>query len=190
MYINSIKTAIANVLNSISSHWSNSWNNIKNTAINVFTALRNALRTPINGIISMVESLANGVISGINRMISALNGLHFSIPSWVPGLGGASFGFNIPTLSGISIPRLAQGAVIPPNKEFLAMLGDQKNGTNIEAPLDTIKQALAEVLAEANASGDTDGDFVFQIDGDTFFRITRKKAREYYVKTGKSAFAT
>jgi hypothetical protein len=45
------------------------------------------------------------------------------------------------------IPALAKGAVIPPNAPFMAMLGDQKHGTNIEAPLDTIKQALAEVMA-------------------------------------------
>lgn len=46
------------------------------------------------------------------------------------------------------LPKLAKGAVIPPNREFMAILGDQTSGTNIEAPLDTIKQALAEVLAE------------------------------------------
>ena len=52
-----------------------------------------------------------------------------------------------------SLPHLAQGAVIPPNREFLAVLGDQKHGTNIEAPLDTIKQAVAEVLAQVNVGG-------------------------------------
>ena len=47
----------------------------------------------------------------------------------------------------VPVPALAQGAVIPPNRQFLAMLGDQRSGTNIEAPLDTIRQALAETLA-------------------------------------------
>ena len=47
-----------------------------------------------------------------------------------------------------NIPYLAQGAVIPPNAPFYAVLGDQKNGTNVEAPLETIKQALAEVMGE------------------------------------------
>ena len=46
------------------------------------------------------------------------------------------------------VPYLAEGAVIPPNREFLAVLGDQKSGTNIEAPLSTIKQALRETLNE------------------------------------------
>lgn len=48
------------------------------------------------------------------------------------------------------IPQLAHGAVIPPNKEFLAVLGDQKSGTNVEAPLSTIKQAVMEALAQGS----------------------------------------
>ena len=51
-----------------------------------------------------------------------------------------------------SIPHLAQGAVIPPNREFMAVLGDQKHGTNIEAPLSTIQEAVAAVMAEYEAS--------------------------------------
>ena len=70
-----------------------------------------------------------------------------------------------------NLPHLASGAVISPNNEFLAVLGDQKAGTNIEAPLSTIKQALAEVLAErggANGSAPID----LYIDGQKFARIT------------------
>ena len=63
-------------------------------------------------------------------------------------LTGAHYeiGIDIPNLSNINIPRLAQGAVIPPNQEFLAVLGDQSNGTNVEAPLSTIQDAVALVL--------------------------------------------
>lgn len=46
------------------------------------------------------------------------------------------------------IPALASGAVIPPNRKFLAVLGDQKSGTNVEAPLSTIKQAVMEAMAQ------------------------------------------
>ncbi len=55
-----------------------------------------------------------------------------------------------------SVPHLASGAVIPPNKEFMAVLGDQKSGTNIEAPLDTIKQAVAEVMGQGGGSSNGD----------------------------------
>lgn len=48
------------------------------------------------------------------------------------------------------IPALASGAVIPPNRKFLAVLGDQKSGTNVEAPISTIKQAVMEALAQGS----------------------------------------
>ena len=54
------------------------------------------------------------------------------------------FGFSIPNLSHVTIPKLASGAVIPPNGEFLAMLGDQKSGRNLEAPESLIRQIVRE----------------------------------------------
>lgn len=52
-----------------------------------------------------------------------------------------------------NLPHLAQGAVISPNSEFLAVLGDQRNGTNVEAPLGLIEQALDNVLARQGGGG-------------------------------------
>ena len=101
-----------------------------------------------NGVVMILESAVNLIIRGINWLISQLNKIHFTVPSWVPGIGGKSIGINIPAVGEIHIPRLAQGTVIPPNREFLAVLGDQKHGTNIEAPLDTIQQAAAQAFAE------------------------------------------
>lgn len=82
------------------------------------------------------------------------------------------------------VPALARGGVIPAGKPFLAMLGDQKSGTNVEAPLDTIKQALAEVLAEVNMGA------TFQIIGDPhgMFKVVQKEANNYSKATGKLAF--
>lgn len=84
---------------------------------------------------------------------------------------------------GFGVP-LAKGAVIPAGKPFLAMLGDQKSGTNVEAPLDTIKQALAEVLAEVNMGA------TFQVIGDPhgMFKVVQKEATKYSQATGKLAF--
>ena len=70
------------------------------------------------------------------------------MPDWVPELGGQTFGFDLTHVSIPQIPYLAQGAVIPPNREFLAVLGDQSSGTNVEAPLSTIQQAVAAVMQD------------------------------------------
>lgn len=144
----------------------------------------NAIKGVFNSILSFIESVANGIIRGVNKMISALNTLSFNIPDWIPGIGGKKFGFNLSQISEIRIPRLAQGAVIPPNKEFLAMLGDQKSGTNIEAPLDTIKQALAEVLAEVG--GGNREPIVLQVSGRTLAKVVWDEQEKRYKQTGKS----
>ena len=116
----------------------------------------------INGIISMFEKMINWIVDGLNK-------ISFDIPDW---LGGGRFGMNIPraTLGRVSIPRLAQGAVIPPNREFLAVLGDQKQGTNIEAPLQTIVDAF-NIALQGNANyGGGNTEVVLEIDGREFGR--------------------
>lgn len=127
------------------------FNAVKDFFSGIFTGIWDFIKKIINSILGGIESMANGVIRGINWVIDALNKLHFDIPDWVPLLGGKSFGFNINSLSEISIPRLAAGAVIPPNREFLAVLGDQRSGMNIEAPADLIRQIVAEELDKRQA---------------------------------------
>ena len=155
------------------------FNKIKEAARGIATALK----TPLNSIIGAFESMTNGVIKGINSMIKSLNKLSFDVPDWVPSIGGNRFGFNLKEISTIKIPRLAQGAVIPPNKEFLAMLGDQRSGTNIEAPLDTIKQALAEVLAELG--GGNREPIILQVNGRTLAKVVWDEQEKRYKQTGK-----
>ena len=105
-----------------------------------------------NGLISGFENGVNGIIGLFEKMINwivgQLNKISFDVPDWVPIIGGKTFGFNIPeaTFKRISIPRLAQGAVLPANKPFLAQLGDQKNGRNLEAP----ESLLREIYSEQN----------------------------------------
>ena len=143
------------------------------TIEDIFDGLWDIVSGVINGIIGGVEWLANAVIRGINTVIRALNNLSFTIPDWIPGLGGKTFGFDINELNEISIPRLAQGAVIPPNREFLAVLGDQTSGTNIEAPLSTIEQAMINALNLVGFSGGQN-EAVFEVDGQTFARLVYK----------------
>lgn len=80
----------------------------------------------------------------INKMIDGLNKLEFNVPDWVPILGGKNLSFRIKTLPSYEIPKLATGAVIPPNSEFLAVLGDQRKGRNLEAPESLIRQIVKE----------------------------------------------
>lgn len=117
-------------------------------------------------------------------MSGALNSVKLDIPDWVPVFGGKQFGFNIPTLSNVSIPRLATGAVIPANAPFLAMLGDQRKGTNIEAPLDTIKQAVAEVVGNGGHEP-----IILQVSGKVLAKVVWDENEKRYKQTGNPSYA-
>jgi hypothetical protein len=119
---------------------------------NVLSPLAQGFRDTFNGIIGFINGLISGAQSGINSIIRGINRISFTVPDWVPGIGGMTMGFNLSQVSFPQIPYLAQGAVLPANKPFLAMVGDQKHGTNVEAPLATIQEAVALVMDEYAAS--------------------------------------
>lgn len=131
--INALKGVVDFVAGVFTGDWERAWDGVKQIFSGVW-----------NGIITALEGAVNLIIRGINWLISQLNKVHFTLPDWVPAIGGKSFGFNIPEISEVSIPRLAQGAVIPPNREFMAVLGDQTRGNNIEAPEDLIRRIVRE----------------------------------------------
>ncbi len=118
-----------------------------------FQAVGDFIKGVFNGVIGTIEWLINSVIKGINWLIEKLNSISFEIPEGVPFVGGTKFGINIPTVSEVKLPRLANGAVIPPNQQFAAILGDQRSGVNIEAPLSTIERALENVLSRNGGIG-------------------------------------
>lgn len=164
--------------------WERAWDGIKEIFQGVFDAFESIVKGPVNAVIDIINSLISAVASGLNFVIEKINSLSFEIPEWVPFVGGESFGLNIPTIPEFRIPYLATGAVIPPNSPFVAMLGDQKHGTNIEAPLDTIKQAVREVIG-SNGNGAV-YHFVAQIDGKTLFEQFVDQAQLEQMSTGRN----
>lgn len=110
--------------------------------------IRLFLKSAVNGVISLLNSMVARLVSALNAVVSAANRLSFTVPEWVPAIGGRHFGVSLPYVSTPSIPYLAKGAVLPAGKPFLAMVGDQRHGTNIEAPLSTIQEAVALVMED------------------------------------------
>ena len=99
----------------------------------MFDSLATVLKNPVNIIIGLINGLVEGVAEGINAVISSLNKINIKVPDRVSKYGGKSFGFDLKKVSAPKIPFLASGAVIPPNAPFMAMSGDQRNGTNLES---------------------------------------------------------
>ena len=128
------------LVSAFSGDWDTAWLQLKTT-----------LRDAINGIIGLLNTMLSRLASALNKVISVANSLSFTVPIWVPGIGGKHFGVNMGYVTAPQIPYLAQGAVLPANKPFMAVVGDQRHGTNIEAPLATIQEAVAVVMEDMAA---------------------------------------
>lgn len=141
----------------------------------MLSGLKGMVSGALNTVLTIVGSVINLIIRGLNWLIEKINSISISIPSWVPEIGGKSWGPNIPLINEWQIPQLAQGAVIPPNRKFLAVLGDQKSGTNIETPLATMVQAFKQALAESGYSGSSEAYLVLDRDvvGRVVYRLNK-----------------
>lgn len=147
-----------------------------------FDGVKKVAKGIVNGILIIVESFINNIIRGLNWLITKINSIRLKVPDWVPGVGGKGWSPRIGQMSSVTLPRLATGAVIPPNKEFLAVLGDQKSGTNIETPLATMVDAFKQAMAESGGGTTT---VVVQLDGKEIARSTVKNINNMTRAAGK-----
>lgn len=158
--VNGISSVVHSVVGGIAGWWRSMWSSLSSifTSVwnaisgtirrvggvfsSVFAGIRGSVVSAFNGVVSIVRGAVNGVIGLVNGAIRGLNRLHVSIPSWVPVIGGQSFGVNLPT-----IPRLAAGGtVLPRNGGTLAVLAEAGRP---ESVVDTglLNRALEEGLA-------------------------------------------
>lgn len=147
--VDSVKRVFQGIIDFVtgvfSSNWSQAWNGVKEIFSGVWGTFAGIVKSPINAIIGFINQLLYAVERMQHGIANALNAISIDLPGWVQDLTGySSFGFNIGYISTPRIPYLAQGAVIPPNKEFMAVLGDQKSGNNIEAPESLIRKIVRE----------------------------------------------
>jgi phage-related protein len=144
-------------------NWSKAWSGIKDIFSGIFGTIYGVAKTPLNWI-----------IDAINTVIRGFNKLSISVPSWVPGLGGKSFGINIPT-----IPKLAKGGIT--NGPTMALIGDNPGGQEVVSPLDKLSGIVTNAMLTAlqfnkPSSGNVGGDIILNIDGRTFARIIKPYA--------------
>lgn len=153
------------LVGSFTGDWERCWEGIKSIFKGIINALISAFETFVNGAISML----NGLIGGVNAVAGKV------------GISGL-----IPTMDTISLPRLANGAVIQGGQPFLAWLGDQPRGqTNIETPLATMVEAFKQAQAENGGGTYT---FVAKLNEREIFRETVRQDRMYKNTHGQSAF--
>lgn len=176
------------------------WQNIKqwwNTSVSKFFTAdywkalgRRIIDGLLSGLKAAWESVKTWVANAVSwfgkKFVEAQNSIAKSNSGRSGGFGARSGGFGspsrAPSISRVSAPALARGAVIPPNKEFLAVLGDQKSGTNIETPLATMVEAFKQAMAESGGGTTT---VVVQLDGKEIARSTVKNINNMTRAAGK-----
>ena len=169
--------------------WDRAWHGLSNIFESVWDTMVGVAKQGVNGIIDLVNAMLRALTGGMNAVIDRLNGIGVEIPSWVPDYGGQRFGVNLPRVPEYQIPRLAKGAVLPANRPFLAVVGDQRRGTNVEAPLETIRQAVADVLGGAGAAQlYVSQPIEVKLDGQVLYRAMAKIEANRGVRIG-GAFA-
>lgn len=155
--INTMKTVISTGLKTIKSVFVSVLTSIKSTVTTIFNSIWGVIKGVINSILGGIEGMVNGVISGFNAMIGAMNKLKFDVPDWVPEIGGQTFGFSIPSLSKVNLPRLAEGGYVRANQPQPVIVGDNKTQGEIIAPegkiLAVVLQALEQFFSKLKDSG-------------------------------------
>ena len=201
-----VTRTLSNLGNKISTIWSNMWSNahekwnamwstigdftgkIKDGIVEKFTSAKDKVVEIFGGIKDTIRDVFNKVIGIVNGAIGTVNSAigniesAFSFGPWkVPTpFGSKTIGFSASFPRVPTIPYLAKGAVIPPRSEFLAVLGDQKKGNNIEAPEGLIRQIIRDELG--NQQGNRDIHITAQINRRVLFDefIKEAKARQEY----------
>lgn len=170
--------------------WERAWNGIEDIFGGVWDGIVGVLKGAVNTVIDMINAVLRAVALGVNAIIDKINALSFTVPDWVQGIGGETIGFNFAKFDPPQIPKLAKGAVLPANSPFLAVVGDQRRGTNVEAPLETITQAVIAALSQLGGAQELTASQPIEIklDGQVLYRAMAKIEANRGVKIG-GAFA-
>lgn len=137
-------------------------------------------KAPVNMVIALFNGLNRAIINAINGLVDGLN--HIKVPDWVPGIGGK--GINLSHANYTRIPYLAQGAVIPAGNPFLAVLGDQTKGNNLEMP----ENLLRKIVSEESGKGIGMIKLVVNLDSRTVLEQLINTAKEMQMSNGQNVF--
>lgn len=177
---NTVTTKVGAIKDAIVSKFTSA----RDTVVDTFTRIRDTVESVFNNVIGIV----NGGIGTINDAIGTIESALSFGPWKVPTRNGSkTIGFKATFPRVPTVPYLAKGAVIPPRSEFLAVLGDQKQGNNIETPEALLRKIVREETAGRQAGGGSYR-FTAQINRRTLFDEMMKEAQMRRDTSGRSPF--
>lgn len=127
----------------------------------------------LNKFIGAFEFVVNKLIDAFNWLTNKLNAWKIDIPSWVPAIGGKSFGFNIRQMGKVELPRLAVGGIV--NRPTQAIIGE--NGAEVVMPLERNTEWIDMLADRLNSNGQIV--INVQLDGKTISKEIRKANEKY-----------
>lgn len=180
-----IMTIVGNKVAAIRDAIVNKFTSARNRVVEIFGVIRDTIRNILNKVIGIVNRAIGTVNSAIGGIESA-----FSFGPWeVPTpFGKKTIGFSATFPRIPTVPYLAKGAVIPPRSEFLAVLGDQKNGRNLEAPEGVIKDIIDDAFARHQQNSTGNVRFTAQINRRTVFDEIIEEAKLRRDTSGRNPF--
>lgn len=178
-----IKSAFKSVPEWFQSKFRDAWQKVKDvfsTGGRIWSGIKegieNTFRTVVNAIIRGMNTIIAVPFNKINSMLNTIRNAHFL------GISPFQNMWGVNPLPVPQIPMLARGAVIPANRQFLAVLGDQRNGNNLEAPESLLRQIVRE---EAGSAGSR-YEFIARLDRRTLFDEVITEAKLRKGQTGKN----
>lgn len=180
----SISTVLFGKLEKIKSAIVDKFTSAKDTVVSIFEGIKGTIKNTLNSVIEIV----NGAIGTVNSAIGGIESA-FSFGPWkIPTpFGSKTIGFKASFPRVPTVPYLAKGAVIPPRSEFLAVLGDQKQGNNIETPEALLRKIVREETAGRQAGGGNYR-FIAQVNRRTLFDEMMKEAQMRRDASGRNPF--
>ena len=178
-----IKNAFKSVPEWFQSKFRDAWQKVKDvfsTGGSIWSGIKegieNTFHTVVNAIIRGMNTIIAVPFNKINSMLNTIRNAHFL------GISPFQNMWGVNPLPVPQIPMLARGAVIPANRQFLAVLGDQRNGNNLEAPESLLRQIVRE---EAGGAGSR-YEFIARLDRRTLFDEVITEAKLRKGQTGKN----
>lgn len=178
-----IKSAFKSVPEWFQSKFRDAWQKVKDvfsTGGSIWSGIKegieNTFHTVVNAIIRGMNTIIAVPFNKINSMLNTIRNAHFL------GISPFQNMWGVNPLPVPRIPMLARGAVIPANRQFLAVLGDQRNGNNLEAPESLLRQIVRE---EAGSAGSR-YEFIARLDRRTLFDEVITEAKLRKGQTGKN----
>ena len=181
--IRSIGGVVDFIVGVFTGDWKKAWEGIKDIFGGIW-----------DGVVGIFKGGINLIIDALNLMLRNLNRISFDVPSWVPAIGGSTWGFNIPT-----IPKLANGGIVDANNPMLAVIGDNKTQKEVVSPLGDLRDMIASAVGTAMAAtlqtmggsqAQSGGDIVIQLDGVTLARVLYPYTRQEGNRLGSTVFQT